>query len=78
MKALITALVMIFATGAYAADEAPKKGTNAATKKAPEKKPAAPAAPKPKSCKDDADGCKKVKPNFNKKQNKAKLTPEKK
>jgi len=74
MKALITALALIFATGAFAAQEAPKKGTNAATKKAPAKK----ATPAPKSCKDDADGCKKVKPNFNKKQNKAKLTPQKK
>jgi hypothetical protein len=72
MKALITALAIVFATSAVYA-EAPKKGTNAATK--PAKKPAAPA---PKSCKDDADGCKKVKPKFDKKQNKAKLTPEKK
>jgi hypothetical protein len=72
MKALIAAIAIVFATGtAYA--EAPKKGTNAATK--PAKKPA--GAP-PATCKDDVGGCKKVKPNFNKKQNKAKLTPEKK
>lgn len=74
MKAIIAALAIVFASTAVYA-EAPKKGTNAAVKKAPAKKQAAPA---PKSCKDDAEGCKKVKPNFNKKQNKAKLTPQKK
>ena len=74
MKSLIAALAIVFASTAVYA-EAPKKGTNTAVKKAPAKKQAAPA---PKSCKDDAEGCKKVKPNFNKKQNKAKLTPQKK
>ena len=75
MKALIAALAIVFATSAVYA-EAPKKGTNAATK--PKQAAKKPAAPAPKSCKDDADGCKKVKPKFDKKQNKAKLTPEKK